>query len=143
MAGDFGETGRWLSQAMQASWEAARPLLQHPPIAEVLGERHRIIANDWQAANLSILVSQMLQRVLDMLATVDLSPAAVRADLAGARTISKYLYSASEILDRAADLASESATLVHDNDRRWRVFRQRIQQVAQAQPDADVPTAET
>jgi hypothetical protein len=32
-------------------------LLQIPSLAGFLGERHRIITNDWQAANLSHLVS--------------------------------------------------------------------------------------
>ena len=47
-------------------------------------------------------------------------PRAARGCLPG------YLYSASELLDRAADLAAESAALVHDNERRWRVFRERV-----------------
>ncbi len=33
---------------------------------------------------------------------------------------------ASELLDRASDLLAESATLVHDNERRWRVFGERV-----------------
>jgi hypothetical protein len=36
------------------------------------------------------------------------------------------LNSAAELIDRAADLAAQSTTLTHDNDRRWRVFRERL-----------------
>jgi hypothetical protein len=58
----------------------------------------------------------------------------VRADLAEARSYPRYLFSASELVDRAADLASESAMLVHDNERRWRVFRERVDGIARTQP---------
>lgn len=34
--------------------------------------------------------------------------------------------------------ASESAALVHDNERRWRVFRSRVQQLAERQREGDV-----
>lgn len=54
----------------------------------------------------------------------------MRADLAGPRLVPGYLYSASELMDRAADLAAESAGLVHDNERRWRVFRARVEAIA-------------
>jgi len=62
----------------------------------------------------------------------------VRADLAGQRSLPPYLYSASELLDRAADLAAESATLVHDNERRWRVFRERVESITGAEEE-EVP----
>jgi len=35
-------------------------------------------------------------------------------------------YSASELISHAADLCSDSAGLVHANERRWRTFRQRV-----------------
>ena len=33
------------------------------------------------------------------------------------------------MLDHAADLAAQSATLTHENERRWRVFHDRVQQM--------------
>jgi hypothetical protein len=45
-----------------------------------------------------------------------------RADLAGNRVTVGRLYSVAEMLDHAADLLSDYAGLVHDNERRWRVF---------------------
>jgi hypothetical protein len=39
------------------------------------------------------------------------------------------LHSTAEIINRAADLCSESAGLVNDNERRWRVFRERVVQI--------------
>jgi hypothetical protein len=128
LADDYAATGAWLAEAMEASWDAAATL-RHPGLADLLGERHRIIANDWQAAGLSTLVSRLARRGADLLAPLDLSPAGVRADLRGTRRLPGYLYSASELLDRAADLAAESAVLVHDNERRWRVFRERVAQL--------------
>jgi hypothetical protein len=72
------------------------------------------------------LIARLLRRALDIIGRVDFSPAALRADLAGERTSAAYLYSASELLDRVADLAVQSASLVHDNERRWRIFRERV-----------------
>jgi hypothetical protein len=45
-----------------------------------------------------------------------------------------YLFSASELIDRAADLMTESATLVHENERRWRMFGQRVRELREAAP---------
>ena len=112
------------------SWESATALLPHPRLADLLGERHRIIANDWQAAELCTLIGRLITRALAIIGQLELSPPAIRADLASARTFPGYLYSASEVLDRAADLAAESATLVHENERRWRVFRARASTLA-------------
>ncbi|MGD2250502.1 MAG: hypothetical protein PVF58_19060 [Candidatus Methanofastidiosia archaeon] len=133
LADDFNETSKWLSEAMESSWEIAGTLVKIPELAEVLGERHRIIINDWEAAKLSLLISHLIMRALDILEEIDFSPEAIRTTLKGKgnRTISEYLYSSSELIDRAADLASTSAMLVHDNERRWRVFRAKILEMQQ------------
>lgn len=135
LADDFASTGQWLDQAMEASWESGRALIPYPGLADLLGERHRIIANDWQAAGLNALVGRLARRSLEILERVDFAPAAVRADLVGPRAFAGYLYSASELLDRAADLVAESTRLVHDNERRWRVFRARVATLAVSEPD--------
>ena len=131
IADDFDDTGKWLSEAMQTSWEVVVSLVQYPVLASVLGERHRIIANDWQAANLSSLLSKLLRRSIAILEKVDFSPTAIRDDLTGSRCFADYLYSASELIDRAADLAAESASLVHDNERRWRLFHLQVKGISQ------------
>lgn len=125
-AGDMETVGGWLANAMEQSWAIAGSLAQYPQLAEVLGERHRIIANDWLSADMQLLIARLLRRTNDLLDQVDFSSEAVRADLAAERRYSPLLYSASELLDRASDLMAESATLVHDNDRRWRVFGERV-----------------
>jgi hypothetical protein len=125
-ASDQREIGEWLSTAMQASWDMASGLLAIEGLADLLGERHRIIANDWQAAQMSSLIGHLLDRAADILDGVDFTPAALRADLAADRTSAARLYSASELISHAADLCSESAGLVHANERRWRTFRQRV-----------------
>ena len=135
MSDDFQETGKWLTEAMETSWKIAGSLVEYPALADVLGERHRIIANDWQAAGLSSMVSRLLRRALDILETIDFTPAFIRSDMSGARIIPARLRSASELIDRAADLAAESATLVHDNDRRWRIFRERAAAVSPEPPE--------
>jgi hypothetical protein len=72
------------------------------------------------------LAALVLERAGDLLERVDFAPAAVRADLAGARAFPRRLSSAAELIDHAADLLSDFAGLVHDNERRWRVFRVRV-----------------
>jgi hypothetical protein len=134
VADDSLATGEWLAAAMQASWDVAAALLDIPELADLLGERHRIIANDWQAAHMSTLTGRILVRAADVLDRVDFSPAELRVDLASERVTPRRLYSAAELISRAADLLSDSAGLVHDNERRWRTFRARVEQIAGDQP---------
>jgi len=126
MGDDSIETGAWLAQAMEMTWEAATALIGYAELADLLGDRHRIIANDWQAASMSSLAGRVLHRGVDLLDAVDFSPSSVRDDLDGPRTNTHLMHSAVELLDRAADLLSDSAGLVHDNERRWRMFRRRV-----------------
>ncbi len=128
-AEDSRSIGDWLTNAMQASWQAVHALLDVDELADVFGERHRIIANDWLAASMNTVVAELVDRAADMLERIDFAPAAVRADLAGHRVVPRRLYSAAELLARAADLLSESAGLVHDNERRWRVFHRGVREV--------------
>lgn len=139
LADDALSSGEWLAAAMQASWEAAAALLPMDGLAEVLGERHRIIANDWQAAAMTTLAGRLLQRAAEILDQVDFTPSALRADLAGERTSASRLYSAAEIIGHAADLSSDAAGAEHDSERRWRVFRRRVEEVVHA-PAAPGPT---
>ena len=134
IADDQEGTGAWLASAMEASWTAAGAI-RDPRLADVLGERHRIIANDWQAAGLSVLAGRLARRAVNLLARTDLTPGGVRADLAGSRVTPALLHSAAELLDRAADLTAQSAMLVHDNERRWRVFRAHVEALAGAEGD--------
>ena len=134
VAEDLAGTGEWLATAMQASWDVAAVLVTIPELADLLGERHRIIANDWQAAGMSALAGRTLARATDILDHVDFSPAALRADLAGSRVTPRWLYSAAELIDHAADLLSDSAGLVLDNERRWRVFRARVRELVGEAP---------
>ncbi|MGZ4567625.1 MAG: hypothetical protein ACXVYC_08045 [Blastococcus sp.] len=133
-ADGFARIGAWLEQAMKASWNMAASLLDIEELAAVMGERHRIIGNDWLSAHMQGLTAELLARATEMLERVDLTPAAVRADLAAGRVAPRRLYSAAEVISRAADLCCESAALVHDNERRWRVFRERVDEVVHGTP---------
>lgn len=132
IADDSLSSGEWLAAAMQSSWETAVALIPMDGLADVMGERHRIIANDWQAANMTTLAGRLLQRAAEILECVDFTPSAVRADLAGRRTSVMRLYSAAEIIGHAADLSSDAAGVEHDSERRWRVFRSRVEEVVRA-----------
>ena len=115
---------------MEASWGIAEALLSYPELADLLGERHRIIGNDWQNASTALLSARYLRRAVAILDRVDFTPGALRADLRGARTAPAYLYSAAEMINHAADLSAASAILAHDNERRWRVFHDRVEQIS-------------
>ncbi|MGY1735040.1 hypothetical protein [Geodermatophilus sp. SYSU D00684] len=138
----FVAGGRWLATAMEAAWQGAAALLDVDGLADVLGERHRIISNDWLAAHMQSLLGQMLARAADMLERLDLTPGALRADLAGARVAPRRVHSVAEVLSRAADLCCESSRLVHDNERRWRVFRHRVAEAARAMDASAAPAAQ-
>jgi hypothetical protein len=60
---------------------------------------------------------------------VGFSPTAVRKDLARARTAPGYLYAAAELIGHAADLSAESSVLTHEDERRWRIFHERGEQI--------------
>ncbi len=63
---------------MAASWEVAAGFLPYDELADLFGERHRIIANDWQAASMGQLAGRVVLRALDILDTVELTPEALR-----------------------------------------------------------------
>ncbi len=129
MAAGSEQTGEWLGQAMEKSWGIAGALVQFDDLIDLLGERHRIIGNDWQAATMNTLCGRFLRRALDVLAEVDFTPVSLREDLAGPRRNPAYLYTAAELLDNAADLYTRSSTLVHENERRWRIFGERVREL--------------
>jgi hypothetical protein len=129
LADDALASGEWLATAMQASWNMALALVPIDGLADVLGERHRIIANDWQAADMTTLAGRILQRAAEMLDTMDFSPASLRDDLSSDRVTARRLYSVAEMIGHAADLSSDAAGAEHDSERRWRTFRNRVQHV--------------
>jgi hypothetical protein len=126
---DFEKSGLWLSEAMENSWNAAAQLIKIPELEDVLGERHRIIINDWQAANLSSLVAKLIKRSLLILDQINFNPEKIREDISKTKRFPELLYSASELMDRAADLSCEFAMLVHDNERRWRIFHKKVKKI--------------
>jgi hypothetical protein len=127
-AADHDQTGAWLTEAMQSTWNgAAKALLQIEPLADLLAERHRIIAANWQNAQLNSIISALLTRASEILDRVDFTPGALRADLADRRLAPRYVYSAAELIDHAADLLAQGAVLVHESERRWRVFSERVE----------------
>lgn len=136
-AEDAESAGTWLATAMEASWAVAPVLFEIDDLADLLGERHRIIANNWQGSALVSLAGRILGRTADLLDRVDFAPAALRADLGGERRSAARLFSAAEMIDHAADLLGAFATVVHDNERRWRVFRLRVGRIVAAMPNDD------
>ncbi|HEX2506076.1 MAG TPA: hypothetical protein VHK22_07715 [Gaiellaceae bacterium] len=112
---------------MQSAWKTATGLLRIEPLVDLLGERHRIIAANWQNATLNVIIGALLRRAVEILEVVDFTAAAIRADLTDKLLVPRYLYSAAELIDRAANLLAEGAVLVHDSDRRWRVFHERVE----------------
>jgi len=128
-------TGTWLATAMEASWSVIEHLTAYPAVADLLGDRHRIISNDWHCASLSSLAGRDIDRALAVLARVEFTPAALRSDMALDRAVPRYVFAASELLDHAADLLAQSSVITRDNERRWRVFHLRISQILEAAAD--------
>jgi hypothetical protein len=129
IAATSDQSGAWLAAAMQASWDMAEALLAYPQLADLLAERHKIIGNNWQNASTAQLSARFLRRAVAVMERVDFSPAALRKDLAGARSAPSYLYAGAELINHAADLAAASSVLTHENERRWRIFRERVEQI--------------
>ena len=129
IAASSEQTGSWLATAMEASWAVAEALLNYPQLADLLGERHQIIGNNWQNACTAQLVARYLRRAVMVMARIDFSPAALRKDLAGARSSVSYLYAAAELINQAADLSAASSVLIHEDERRWRRFHERVEQI--------------
>ena len=61
--------------------------------------------------------------------------------MTGTRVTPRRVHSVAEVMSRAADLCCESSRLVHDNERRWRVFRERASEVVQAMTVGTGPSA--
>jgi len=59
----------------------AEALLACPELANLLGERHRIIGNNWQNACTAQLIARYLRRAVTVMERIDFSPAALRKDL--------------------------------------------------------------
>ena len=76
---------------MESSWAMAEALLAYPQLADLLGERHRIIGSNWQNACTAQLIARYLRRAVTVMERVDFSPAALRTDLGGARSAAAYL----------------------------------------------------
>lgn len=129
LAASSEQSGSWLASAMEASWAMAEALLSYPQLADLLAERHKIIGNNWRNAATAQFVARCLRRAVSILEQIDFSPAALRHDLASARTAPAYLFSAAEMINHAADLSAASSVLTHENERRWRIFHQRIEQI--------------
>lgn len=132
MADEHEQGAQWLDEAMAGSWKAAEALVAMRPLARVLGDRHRIIVNNWQMASNSRLIARLLRRAVDLLTTMDLDPAAIRADLASAGKCPEYVLAAAEVIDVAADLSAEAGLLVHDSEPRWRRFRETVENLVAA-----------
>ena len=65
-------------------------------------------------------------RAVGVLDRVELTPAAISADVAGQRSYTLVVQLAAEMLERAAALAAQSALFVADFDKRWHLLRQQM-----------------
>lgn len=134
IADDMDATGDWLASAMSASWDVAAVLLDIDDLAGVLGERHRIISNDWHAAEMSRLAGRVLNRAVDIVDRIDFTPAALREDLDAGGASARRLQSAAELISHAADVLSDSASVVGDNECRWRTFKAAVSVLVERDP---------
>ena len=132
-------TGQWMSDAMAAAWAAATALVEIGALVDLLADRHRIIANDWQAAATTTVAGHLLDRAAEILDRTDLTPAGVRAGLADGAQGPSLLYAAADLVTRAGELLVESTALVSDNEQRWRSFHDRVAGLLAEQPAVPAP----
>ena len=125
-AQDQRATGEWLATAMQASWDMAagaardrRP--RRPARRAAPHHRQRLAGRQHEHASRA---AARARRRHPRRRRLHARRAPRRPRRPGPST--GRLYSAAEMIDHAADSASDSAGLVHDNERRWRTFRQRV-----------------
>ena len=115
-AKDMKAASVWLARAMEQSWGIAGAAALSRPLPTSSVERHRIIANDWQAAELQGLIARLLHRALDLRHSRPLARrSAFDPPLIAPHRLSLLRL---ELIDHATDLMAESAILVHDNERR-------------------------
>jgi hypothetical protein len=65
------QNGSWLAAAMQASWGMAEALLTYSQLADLLGERHKIIGSNWQNACTAQLTARYLRRAISVMKRID------------------------------------------------------------------------
>jgi hypothetical protein len=106
--------------------------MAYSQLADLLAERHKIIGNNRQNASTAQLIARYLRRAVAVMERIDFTPAGLRQDLAGPRCAPAYLYSAAELINHAADLSAASSVLTRENERRWRIFHQRVEQITYA-----------
>jgi hypothetical protein len=138
LAEEHEQGGTWLREAMDGSWTAASSLIGVRPLADVLGDRHRIIINNWRMAHASELIACLLLRAADLLAATELNPPAIRADLATVALTPGHLLAAAELLDAASELSTEAGLRVLDSEPRWRRFSDRVETLAAAGAPSEV-----
>lgn len=136
LADDLTKVSGWLARASGSSWDAAKAVRQKLGLAGVLGDDQRVIAKDWLAADMNALLGTLLRRAVAVLDRVDLSPAAIRVDVAGQRSYTLLVQLAAEMLERAAALATQSALFMEDFDKRWYLLRQQISTATSVNPHA-------
>ncbi len=136
LAEDLARVSGWLAQTCGSGWDAAKAARQKLGLAGALGDDQRVIAKDWVAADMNALVGGLLRRAVTVLDRIDLTPAAIRSDVAGPRTYTLVAQLAAEMLERAAALAAQSAEFVQDFDKRWHLLRQQISTATSANPHA-------
>lgn len=129
MAASSEQTGTWLAAAMESSWAMAEALLAYPQLSDLLGERHQIIGNNWRNACTAQLIARYLRRAVTLMDRIDFTPAALREDLARTRSAAGYLYAAAELINHSADLSAASSALTHEDERRWRRFHERVEDI--------------
>ena len=117
------QTGSWLTDAMKTSWESAAALLPGTQFADLLGQRHRIIANNMLAASVTKLSAMLVPRAVQIVDVGDFAPDSLPADLAGPRNSPHYLFSTAELLDRAADPTVMETTHTRDSEPAWRTWQ--------------------
>lgn len=121
-AARYRRLAEWLAGHMAAEWPRLAALLA-PRTAEAARPRFAALTRTTAAGQTYDLVAHLLATAVTGLRGLDLSPAGVRADPAGAAAV---LRNASWLLDLAASRLAESAAQLSLSDPDWTAFTEAL-----------------
>lgn len=118
LARAWTDMGGWLAGKMEAAWQREQVVFG-ASLGDVAQARFSITVTNWRGAREMQLAGRLLKRVLDVLQTIDFSPAALRANLPEA---GQRLLESSWELSMAAQVMARSAADLAENDRNWTAY---------------------
>lgn len=111
----WSHSGKWLAEKMQTAWPRESVFLRDDSI-DAAEPRFGTIVTNWRGARHTELSGKCLGLALEILSSLDLRPAAVRARR---RESGRRLLDAAWVMDQAVQVTGRSACDLNENEVRW------------------------